>query len=74
MTNSSLETPTELHFRIWSEFHSMPGLRVTQEQICRLVAAGRAEVAEALRGLVDAGALDQIGPYFIRADICRYTA
>ena len=74
MTDTSLASATALQFRIWGEFHAMPGLRVTQDQLCRLMGDDRADVVEALRGLVDAGVLRQIGPYFVRADIDRYTA
>ena len=34
-----LTNASELHFRIWSEFHTMPGLRLTLGQACRLFAA-----------------------------------
>ena len=74
MTDSALESPTAMHFRIWGEFHTMPGLRLTQEQVCRLMGGNRAEVLDALQGLVDAGVLRQIGPYYVRADFGRYTA
>lgn len=74
MTDSALESPTGMHFRIWGEFHTMPGLRLTQEQVCRLMGGNRAEVLDALQGLVDAGVLRQIGPYYVRADFGRYTA
>ena len=74
MTDTSLGPLTELHFRVWGEFHTMPGLRVTADQICRLMASPRAEVVEALKSLVDSGVLRQIGPYYMRADIGRYTA
>ncbi len=74
MTDTSLASPTELQFRIWGEFHTMPGLRVTQDQLCRLMGGARADVVEAVRGLVDAGVLRQVGPYYVRADIDRYTA
>jgi hypothetical protein len=74
MTDTVLSAPTELQCRIWGEFHSMPGLRVTEDQLCRLMGGDRAEVVEVLRGLVDAGVLHQVGPYYVRADIDRYTA
>jgi beta-phosphoglucomutase-like phosphatase (HAD superfamily) len=74
MTDTALESPTEMHYRIWSEFHEMPGLRMTQDQMCRLVGGNRADVVKALAGLVDAGVLRQVGPYYIRADFGRYTA
>jgi beta-phosphoglucomutase-like phosphatase (HAD superfamily) len=74
MTDTRIDSPTELHYRIWGEFHTMPGLRLTADQVCRLVGGNRAEIVEALKGLVDAGVLRQIGPYYVRADFGRYTA
>jgi hypothetical protein len=74
MTDIALESPSELHIRIWSEFHTMPGLRLTQDQACRLIGGAKTEVVEALQALVDAGVLRQIGPYYVRADFGRYTA
>jgi hypothetical protein len=65
---------TELHFRIWSEFHTMPGLRLTLEQVCRLLGAKPTEVAEALQDLIAASVLRQIGPYYVRADFAQFTA
>jgi DNA-binding GntR family transcriptional regulator len=52
----------------------MPGLRLTQDQACRLLGGARTQVVEALQALVDAGVLRQIGPYYVRADFGRYTA
>ena len=69
-----LTNATELHFRIWSEFHTMPGLRLTFGQACRLLGGKPTEVAEALQDLVEASVLRQVGPYYIRADIGRFTA
>jgi beta-phosphoglucomutase-like phosphatase (HAD superfamily) len=69
-----LEHTTELHFRIWTEFHTMPGLRLTLSQACRLFGGQPGEVIEALRDLVDASVLRQIGPYFVRADFGSFTA
>jgi hypothetical protein len=69
-----LTNATELHFRIWSEFHTMPGLRLTFGQACRLLGGTPTEVAEALQDLVDASLLRQVGPYYIRADFGRFTA
>ena len=74
MTDTSLRPLTELHFRIWSEFHAMPGLRLTEDQVCRLMGGGKVEIADALQGLVEDGVLRRIGPYYVRADIDRYTA
>jgi hypothetical protein len=65
---------SELHFRIWSEFHTMPGLRLTFGQVCRLLGAPSLEVAAALQDLVDDAVLRQIGPYYMRADFARFTA
>ena len=69
-----LTNASELHFRIWSEFHTMPGLRLTLGQAFRLFAGTPSEVEAALQDLVDAAVLCQIGPYFIRADFSRFTA
>jgi hypothetical protein len=69
-----LEKATELHFRIWAEFHTMPGLRLTLDQASRLFGGTPPEVAAALQDLVDASVLRQIGPYYIRADFGRFTA
>ncbi|HEU4691534.1 MAG TPA: hypothetical protein VFS23_24390 [Vicinamibacterales bacterium] len=74
MIDTVLSSPTALQFRIWGEFNTLPGLRLTEDQLCRLMGDDRADVAEALRGLVEAGVLRGIGPYYIRADIDRYTA
>jgi hypothetical protein len=69
-----LEKATELHFRIWTEFHTMPGLRLTLGQAVRLFGGTRTEVVAALQDLVDASALRRIGPYYVRADFGRFTA
>jgi hypothetical protein len=69
-----LTTASELHFRIWSEFHTMPGLRLTFGQVCRLLGATPSEVAAPLQDLVEASVLRQIGPYYMRADFARFTA
>jgi hypothetical protein len=74
MTDTRLDAPTELQYRIWGEFHTMPGLRLTVDQVCRLMGGSRDQINEALQGLVDAGVLRQIGPYYVRADFGRYTA
>jgi hypothetical protein len=69
-----LEKATDLHFRIWAEFRTMPGLRLTRNQACRLFGGQSKEVIDALQDLVDAGVLRQIGPYYLRADIGSFTA
>jgi hypothetical protein len=69
-----LERATALHFRIWSEFYTMPGLRLTLAQACRLFGGRPSEVVAALGDLVDASVLRQIGPYYIRADFASFTA
>ena len=74
MTDTHLDSPTELHYRLWGEFHAMPGLRLTQDQACRLIGGDRAAVVEALHVLVKAGVLREVGPYYVRADFGRYTA
>jgi len=69
-----LEGATDLHIRIWSEFQTMPGLRLTREQACRLFGGEVNEVLDALHDLVDVAVLRQVGPYYIRADFGRFTA
>ena len=69
-----LEKATELHFRICSEFYTMPGLRLTLTQACRLFGGRPSEVIAALGDLVDASVLRQIGPYYVRADFGSFTA
>ena len=69
-----LERATDLHFRIWAEFRTMPGLRLTRDQACRLLGGQSNEVIDALQDLVDAAVLRQVGPYYIRADIGSFTA
>jgi hypothetical protein len=69
-----LDQTAELHFRIWAEFHTMPGLRLTLGQACRLFDGKPAEVAAALQDLIDASVLRQIGPYYLRADFGEFTA
>ena len=69
-----LERATDLHFRIWDEFRTMPGLRLTREQACRLFGGESNDVVEALQDLVEGALLRQDGPYYIRADFDRFTA
>lgn len=69
-----LEKATDLHFRIWTEFKTMPGLRLTRDQACRLFGGESSEVVSALQDLVDAAVLRRIGRYYIRADFGRFTA
>ena len=69
-----LEGATDLHVRIWDEFETMPGLRLTREQACRLFGGEPNEVLKALQDLIDVAALRQVGPYYIRADFGRFTA
>jgi hypothetical protein len=70
----NLERATDLHARIWGEFRTMPGLRLTSDQSCRLFGGNPSEVAAALQDLVDAQVLRQVGPYYIRADFGDFTA
>jgi hypothetical protein len=56
------------------EFQEMPGLRLTLGQACRLWGYDPGTVVAALDELVAAAVLRQIGPYFVRADISRFTA
>lgn len=72
MTTSPEGAP-DLRVRIWGEFRTMPGLRLTREQACRLF-GGSSQVVDALRDLVDSGVLRQVGPYYIRADFASFTA
>ena len=74
MTENVIDLTTKLHVRIWSEFHEMPGLRLTLGQACRLLNGEPAAVERALQDLVDADALRLIGPYYVRADLDRFTA
>ena len=69
-----LEKATELHFRVWSEFQTMPGLRLTLAQACRLFGGRPSEVVAALGDLVEASVLRQVGPYYVRADFGNFTA
>jgi hypothetical protein len=69
-----LERATDLHVRIWAEFATMPGLRLTREQACRLLGGQSSEVLDALQDLVDAAVLRRVGPYYIRADFGSFTA
>jgi nicotinate-nucleotide pyrophosphorylase len=69
-----VERATDLQFRIWAEFRTMPGLRLTRNQACRLFGGESNTVIEALQDLVDAAVLRQIGPYYVRADIGSFTA
>ena len=66
-----VERATDLPFRIWAEFRTMPGLRLTRNQACRLFGGESNNVVEALQDLV---VLRQIGPYYVRADIGSFTA
>jgi len=65
---------TDLHYRMWREFQEMPGLRLTLGQACRLWHLEPATVVAALHDLVDAAVLRQIGPYYVRADLSRFSA
>ena len=69
MTEFFLERAAPLHFQIWSEFEAMPGLRLTLKQACRLIGGKPTDVMAALRDLIDASVLRQIGPYYVRADL-----
>ena len=70
----TLEGATDMHVRIWAEFRTMPGLRLTRGQACRLFGGQTREVLDALQDLVDAAVLRQVGPYYIRADFGDFTA
>ena len=74
MTATSSGPSSELHIRIWSEFHEMPGLRLTLTQAKRLFGGTTTEVAAALQDLVGAAVLRQIGPYYVRADFGEFSA
>lgn len=65
---------SNLHCRIWREYLEMPGLRLTLEQACRLWGVDEPTGATLLQDLVDAAVLRQIGPYYIRADLSRFSA
>ena len=71
------ETPeraTDLQVRIWTEFTTMPGLRLTRDQACRLLGGAPSEVIAALQDHVDAAVLRKIGPYYLRADFGGFVA
>ena len=74
MTATSSGPSSELHIRIWSEFHEMPGLRLTLTQAKRLFGGSTTDVAAALQDLVNAAVLRQIGPYYVRADFGEFSA
>ena len=74
MTDLHTLQPGELHYRVWNEFLEMPGLRLTLGQACRLWSLDEATGASILQDLVDAAVLRQIGPYYIRADLGRFSA
>jgi hypothetical protein len=65
---------SDLHYRVWSEYLEMPGLRLTLEQACRLWGLDGATGVSILQDLVDAAVLRQIGPYYIRADLGSFSA
>jgi hypothetical protein len=65
---------TDIHYRIWNEFLEMPGLRLTLGQACRLWAIDPTTGATVMQDLVDAAVLRQVGPYYVRADLGRFTA
>lgn len=65
---------TEEQLRLWREFQEMPGLRVTLGQACRLCGLTPAAAVEALQGLIDAGVLRQVGPFYFRADLNSFAA
>jgi hypothetical protein len=65
---------SDLHYRVWNEFLEMPGLRLTLEQACRLWGFDQSTGAVILQDLVDAAVLRQVGPYYIRADLGRFSA
>jgi hypothetical protein len=65
---------TDVQLRIWCEFRDMPGLRLTLEQTCRLCGLDSAGGTAALQGLVDAGVLRQVGPFYLRADLDAFVA
>jgi hypothetical protein len=74
MTELSPVHASDQHYRVWSEFLEMPGLRLTLEQACRLCGFDEATGVSILQDLVDAAVLRQIGPYYIRADLGRFSA
>jgi hypothetical protein len=74
MTETAIAHTTDLHFRIWDEYREMPGSRLTLAQARRLFGGDPEIVERALRDLVDAAVLRQIGPYYLRADLDRFAA
>jgi Fic family protein len=65
---------TDLRYRILNEFLEMPGMRITLPQACRLWALDPATGERVLRELVDAAVLRQVGKYYMRADLDRFSA
>ena len=65
---------TSEQLRIWREFRELPGLRLTLGQACRLFDLEPICGAEALQGLIDAGVLRQVGPFYLRADLDSFAA
>lgn len=74
MVDLSSGPETRLLERIWGEFNEMPGLRLTLEQAARLWDVDPVELGAVLQELVEQALLQQIGPYFVRADLGRFTA
>jgi len=74
MTPESNVRAADIHYRIWNEFLEMPGLRLTLGQACRLWDIDPATGAGVLQDLVDAAVLRQVGGYYVRADLGRFTA
>ena len=70
----TIDQATDMHVRIWAEFRTMPGLRLTRGQACRLFGGEPVEVLDALQDLVDAAVLRLVGPYYIRADFGSFSA
>ena len=74
MTDLHILQPSDLHYRVWSEYLEMPGLRLTLEQACRLWGLDAATATLILQDLVDAAVLRQVGQYYLRADLGRFSA
>jgi hypothetical protein len=70
----TLEGTTDMYVRIWAEFRTMPGLRLTRAQACRLFGGQPSDVLNALQDLVDAAVLRQVGAYYFRADFDSFSA
>ena len=69
-----VERATDLQFRIWAEFRTMPGLRLTRNQACRLFGGESSKVVRRCRTWSMLQCYGRSGRTYVRADIGRFTA